>query len=310
MTHDSIDLLRSLVLGMTASSALGAAAAAQAVQSPPAPSLPVAAPPPALWQDEVPTTRFGPDIYRDVQVRPLAKTVSFEWRQTSVPPPLPVVVRTHTSEVFATSYWPTRVVPLDDYHVCVAGRTSSGRAVLERWTFAMHTALGTPAPSVAQVLPTGGGAPRATWTLPPRVAADEILVDAAGAPTGDVRGVLPSLHSTTKVFVYYAGTNDLFHVDLVSRVRTLAASPVAAGVALHVPALAAGYDTHWSAEYAGRGHCYLFARLRPDVAWGPADTLVCIDADRDGQLDSSRLLDGAAWLSEGWGDPANSVGPQ
>lgn len=295
--------MRAWIAALAVAVPLSAQYTAPGVPSSPSPL----APPSSIWQTGSPTVRFDPTIYRDANCRPLEKIVSFEWRFTNAELPSATNLRDQVAEVFATRYWPTFVFPLDGYHLVVAGKATNGDSVLEAWTFATASALGTPAPSVSVAQSTSGGSPIFSWTMPPRVQVDEVLRLPSGSAHGLIRGLLRDRHSPTRIYVYLDASRELINVNLVTRAFHVVASPLVIAQSLHVPALTNGYQRYWTADYANRGYCYLFAPLtKPPVGPTPL-ILALIDSDRDGKLDESRLVSGTDWITDGWSDPANHI---
>lgn len=276
---------------------------------PPQPNPLPSAPPAELWQGGAPTTKFGTSIYRDVQCRTLEKIVSLEWRYATPGLPSASNVKDQTSEVYATRYWPTFVLPTDDHHLCVAGKARDGATILESWTFDAQSASGTPAPSCVSFTSTTTGAPHYVWTTPPRSQVDEVLRIPAASPLGMIRALVPDLHSISKVYVYYDGSRELWSVDLIAHTQALVASPVPVAGAMTATALTSSFQLYWAADYTQRGHCYFFAATELPVSGPMAATFVCIDSNRDGALDTSRTISATEWVQEGWGDPANLAQP-
>jgi hypothetical protein len=115
------------------------------------------------------------------------------------------------------------------------------------------------------------------------------------------------LKSKEKLFVYYDGSSELCEVDLATRTQTLRASPTGASSSLNVPELGNAYNRCWAVDYAARGNCYFFGT---DME-SPTDSrlpiprvLVLIDSDRDGKVDSSKLISPEEWKAY-WGNRDN-----
>jgi hypothetical protein len=124
-----------------------------------------------------------------------------------------------------------------------------------------------------------------------------------------IRGMLPSLKSANKLFVYYNTSRELYMVDLDAKTQTLQAGPTASAPSLQVPALSDNYHRFWAADFSQKGYCYLFCPGFTSDGALPANVLVFIDSDRDGQIDSSLLVSPSAWDTDGWGDKANVISP-
>ena len=298
-----------LAVALTMPVARAGLAGQQSPLPPTPPAPPPAAPSPDLWQRGAPTTRFGADLYRDIECRTLDKLVSLEWRYATPATPSTSNVKDQNSEVFATRYWPTFAVPTDSYHICVAGKARDGAAILEFWTFGNQSALGTPAPSCLTSYSTASAAPQYTWTLPPRSQIEEILRIPSSAPQGMIRAILPDLHSASKIYVYFDTSREVWSVDIATKSHVCAASPTAVTGAVTAVGLTNAFQMYWADDYLAHGHCYFFVANEKPATGPMADTLVCIDANRDGKIDSARTITATQWAQEGWGDPANLVQP-
>ena len=283
--------------------------AAQLIPPSAPPVIPPAAPPVRLWHHGGATIKFGDDIFRDLYIRTLDKVVTFEWRWVTPHDASPMNVKAHTSEEFATSYWPT-IVAVGRERMFVGGKGEDGGTILERWTFDSKSTAGHFAPSVELACGAlGTESPHHEWTLPPRKLVEEIVHLAPGSPQGLIRDLLPSLKSTERLFIYYDGSSEVYEVDLATRAQMLRASPMGTAPSLKVPELSRDYNRCWAADYTQQGYCYFFA---PDLEHGmdtgrpPSGLLVLIDSDRDGRIDSSKLISANEWASY-WGDTANLV---
>jgi hypothetical protein len=299
----SVRLVRGLLLSATACTS---SVVAQLTPPSALPARPPSAPPPRVCHSEGATIKFGDDIYRDLYVRTLDKVVSFEWRWVTPNDHSPTNMKAHTSEEFATKYWPT-IAAVGRDRMFVGGKGEDGATILERWVFESKEA-GHPAPSVELTCGAlGAESPRYEWTLPPRTHVDEIVRLPPESPQGLIRDLFSSLRSKERVFIYYDGSSELYELDLATRSQTLRASPTGTSSSLKVPELCNDYRRCWAADYAQQGYCYFFA---PDMEHGVDSRrpvprlLVLIDSDRDGRIDSSKLVSAKEW-AEYWGDTAN-----
>lgn len=269
--------------------------------------LPAGVPPRDVWLQGEPITRFGNNIVRTLSCRTVNKTVELSWQYSdpaTSSPATPNNVRSVTPEIYATSYWPTYVLVLTPYTFCVAGKARNGDVVLEQWTFANASALGTPAPSVSPYASTTSGEVFYSWTLPPRVQVTELLRTSA-TPSGLIRALIRDAGSTQHLLVYYDGSRAVSRINLVTGDASISASPTAQGDALVVPALASSFGFNWVADHVDKGYCYFLCNL-PEASSVPPGSplaLVLVDSNRDGKLDSSSLLTVATWQSGGWADP-------
>lgn len=274
---------------------------------PSSPPLLLEAPPAAVWQNGAGPTLRWDTIYRDASCRVVDSVVMFEWRYATPQIPSLTNLKDNTSELFSCSYWPTYALPVDKFHMCVAGKARNADTILEYWTFADHNAIGTPAPSVVTINSTNGGQPAYRWILPPRVQTDQIMRFASTGSQGLIRGLLMSLKSSSQVYVYFQTSRELALVDFVAGTTTVQASPVETANAIQVPALNTDYQSYWAVEYAQKGYCYFFKRDTKLPDGTLPLILVLTDTDRDGKVDTSQLITGAQWTNQGWGNVANLV---
>lgn len=289
--------------------ALGGTSVAQIVPPVSPTPVPVAAPTSDVWQLGRPTTRFAGGIYRTAFCSVLAKRINFGWSYAIPETPSTTNVKDQREEVFAVAYWPTYVVPVDDYHVCVAGKTRDGFTVIEYWTFASTTAGGIAAPSVVEQYPVGGGAPQYAWTLPARTGVTEVVKIPSNSARGVIRGVIPSLESATQVFVYYEGSREVTRLDLIAKTESLVAAPSGTLAPLVAPTLVGCHARFWASEYAGRGDCYFFSPV-DSCSVGPTPEILALqDADKDGLPESVLVISGADWEAQGWSNESNVIRP-
>jgi hypothetical protein len=194
---------------------------------------------------------------------------------------------------------------MDKYHFCIAGKTPGGETIIEQWCYGATTGLGTGVPSVLPVIPTGGGEVHYVWNLPPRVQVNEIVRVSAGGHNGVVRGLIHSLQSADKVFVYYDASREVHLLNLTTHSSTVQASPVPVSGALTVADLSNDYRRMWAVNRIQRGYCYFFLRDSGPPQPSQAQCIVLIDQDRDGKVDVSESISGAQWIADGWSNPAN-----
>jgi hypothetical protein len=274
------------------------------------PMQPSDAPPISLWETGGETICFGAkdharSIYREVSCQMLDKRITFSWRYAAAAPSIQSVSAT-TSQSFDTPYWPTRALVVDPQHLFVAGKALDGATILERWTFAKRSTEGVPLPSVSPSCGADGSQTQHyEWTIPPRTDVEELIDVAPDSPRGLIRGLIRDLKSKNNLFVYFDRSREIYSLDVVRRTQSLVAGPTASAP-MQVPALTDNYKRYWSCDYKKRGYCYFFgADLGVIKKEGNPDFLVLIDADRDGKIDSSTIITGKQWTTDGWSDTAN-----
>ena len=269
---------------------------------PPSP-IPEGCPDIRLWQEGTPTTNFGNGVVRTVQTNTVNRNIGLEWRLCNPPLPSPSVpqnTRSILSELFATPYWPTCAMVIDNYHICVAGKSRTGDVVLEHWTFGSTTAMGVHAPSVMSYVPAGSPTnPQYSWSLPPRNTVSEVL-RASSSQTGLVRALLHDPGSTQHVFVWYDESRSVCRLDLSTGVSVVCAAPAAQAGSLTAPQLSAAFDTFTSGDYAGKGYCLFFTQQTVSADGSVSPALALIDSNRDGTIDSCTTITSTAWVSDGW----------
>ncbi|MBI5434886.1 MAG: hypothetical protein HZA52_18785 [Planctomycetes bacterium] len=298
-----------LTINLTAIGGIANAVAAQAVPPVSPTPVPAAAPTSDVWQLGRPTTRFPGGVYRTAFCSVLEKRINFGWTYAAPETPSTTNVKDQREEVFAVAYWPTFVLPVDDYHFCVAGKSRDGFTVIEYWTFASTAQGGVAAPSVMEQYPVGGGAPQYAWTLPSRTGVTEVLKAPSNSARGVIRGLIPSLESATQVFVYHDGSREVTRLDLVTKSETLVAAPGGAAAPLVAPTLSGCHSRFWASEYVGRGDCYFFAPV-DSCAFGPMPEILALqDANKDGVPESVVVISGADWEAQGWSNEANVLRP-
>lgn len=289
--------------------AVGSLISAQ-VTFPTSPStLPSTCPSVDLWQTGTPITAFGSGISRTVRVRPDHARVDIEWRYAN--PELPTVaipnnIKSITSETFATGYWPTYVRVLDSYHFCVAGKGRSDSVVVEQWAFANTNAEGNPAPSVLGLRSVQAPQVVYSWTLPPRNQVTEVI-RADSSQTGLVRALFRDPGDIQHVFVWYDASRAMCRVDLTSGASVTNALPTPQAGALTVPQLTNAYDSCYSADYQDKGYCYFFSQRTMPVSGSGSVTLVLIDSNRDGLIETSLQVTPGDWVTGGWSDPTKVI---
>lgn len=264
----------------------------------PEPSLPEGCPEPALWQEATPSTRFRNGIVRTVFTNTPKRTITLEWGLCD--PSWPNGARRTQSELFATSYWPTHAVVLDEHHFCVAGKAPNGDVVIERWTFGTTTTQGDPAPEATPYFAAGSTTRQFVWSLPPRVEVSEVL-RAPATVTGLARALFRDPGSAQHVYVWYDRSRSVCRIDLSTGKSALSAAITPHPGAVTAPALCGAFDTFTCGDYEGKGYCLFFGQRSLSADGTASESLALIDSNRDGTLDAARILTSAAWSAEGWG---------
>jgi hypothetical protein len=266
--------------------------------------LPPGCPDVRLWQESNPSTQFAGGIVRTVSTDTVDRTIALEWKLCS--PLLPNAAQpknTQSScpEVFATPYWPTCTMVVDDYHLCVAGKARNGDVVLEHWTFGTMSPQGGAVPHASSIMVVHDPKPQYMWSLPPRSSVTEVL-RASSANTGLVRALFRDPGSTDNVFVWYDADKTVHRVNVATGTDVLCASPTTQSSGITIPQLTGNYDTFTSGDYVGKGYCLFCSQgtVSPDGSVAPS--IVLRDSNRDGTIDTSAVLTSASWIADGWAD--------
>ncbi|MBL8857090.1 MAG: hypothetical protein JNL28_01115 [Planctomycetes bacterium] len=255
-----------------------------------------------LWQLSAPTTTYAARVVRTVTTDTQNRQIRMDWRRcepTGAIAATQASARSATSEVFATPYWPTYVVVIDDYNLCVAGVARGGDVVLEHWSFGTTTAQGSSAPSIQRCLVDGTGTPQHVWVLPPRNRVNELLRDPASA-AGPIRALLRDPADAEHVYVWFDGTKSLSRVQLTTGISAVCAATRAQPGVLEVSWLSAEFDTFTSGDYVGKGFCLFFGQRTASADGSVSPGLALVDSNRDGVLDAFAVLTQASWIHDGW----------
>lgn len=224
-----------------------------------------------------------------IRLRTDTKQVKLGWRFYSNFPTLNTGIVSHT-QVFTTRYWPTYACGNGEDSVLVAGQDIAGKTVIERWDFNMAL--------LAPEAPAGfEPAPRATVT--PLYSDDE-----PGRQI--VLQMRPMLAAPHKVLVRFLDSRDVWIFDTVSTTWTQIAGPgpsEPSGVLVQA-ALSGKFGALSGRDHVSQGHVYIFGAPGSFVATNFV-SVVLVDSDEDGDIDSTLALSNSAWASGAWSDPAS-----
>jgi hypothetical protein len=213
----------------------------------------------------------------------------------------------HAQQTLPTRFYPTACCVVDSTYFLVAGVTTQGAAIIERWELAWPSPMPTPAMDA-----TDGRTHVHVAT--PAVARRERLYETAPLAQRYVRnlaGLQRSAGPTQAVLVQFHDSSDVLRLDLTTRQFTTIASGSNSSATLgQVPSLATNCE-RWVefGDRIGLGYAY---RFRIGTPWtmtgstvGAPPSLVLIDQDRDGELDQFVELFPSESRTGGWWDLAN-----
>ncbi len=192
----------------------------------------------------------------------------------------------------ATAFWPTEVASLGGNRLAVAGKARrTGHTVLHVWTMDPPSSI--PPPGVE----VGTGE-----TLFPELALivtdRDLVYDAAVPGRGLVQFMFANHGAPDEIFVQFWDSRDLYLLDMNTNDLSLVLSSSRGHGVPWVAALANDYEHRFSADHSAQGYVYVMAPAYESSDSAP-DTLVLIDADRDGDLDSWRTYDEDAYSQLG-----------
>lgn len=206
---------------------------------------------------------------------------------------------------FSTSFHPTNAEVVDNDTLLVAGFSSTGTTILEKWTFAWPLQMPFPQADPSTGIST------VPVVVPPRT---ETTVLYKQDVTGRrfVRGLSAQKRSSgapTSAIVWFNDSRDLYEINLSSGQLSLLASPGSQQGALgQIPELTNLYDRISSSEMIGGPYYYFFGRTDWTYSASSAQSiLVFEDSDKDGSLDTHLMITPAQWTADGWSNAYNFV---
>ena len=209
------------------------------------------------------------------------------------------------SMVYPLSYQPTDVDMLGDDIMLIAGVDSYGKTIIERYKFrwptvASHPFAMHPSGAVRYILeyPAHTGTKRCYEGDVPGKKLVRFLLGLMGTESGKAKHALVQFHDSSDVYTVNTGT------DMMTQ---LASSTVTAGTLGHVPSLGDGHDFSWKADHDDYGYIYVFG-FEDNVDSSDPPTLVFVDDNRDGLIDSYLTVPAGSWIGTEWDDPAKYTG--
>ena len=207
---------------------------------------------------------------------------------------------------FSTRYFPTASCVLAEDAIVVAGITTAGETVVERWSLAWPTPMPSP-------LANQAGVTAVSVALPSRAGVRRVYsADVVGRRY--VRNLCALRRASgppTDCLVQFYDSNDLYSLNLNTGQATLVASAVNASGALGmVPGLQP--KNHSAISFGNRtgvGYAYTLRRgMKSSLATGSPTAppvVVLVDGNRDGVVDSALQMTAADYAQQGWSNLNN-----
>ncbi len=211
---------------------------------------------------------------------------------------------------FTTRYWPTACCVLDNSSLVVCGKTQAGDTIIELWPLEWPDPMPLPVTSIQTgVTKVGIALPMlgTKTTLYTGNAVGKQLVRNAC-------GIRRSTGSAANLLIQFDDSNDIYTLDLTTHALALLASATNSGGALGiVPSLATGEQDY--VEFGDKiggaetGYTYTFGYTRwgsPMCVYDPNyQTLILLDANRDGIIEATRYYTNDQRVAGGWTDSTN-----
>jgi len=208
---------------------------------------------------------------------------------------------------FSTRFHPTANCVIDSSRILVGGITPAGRTIIEEWTLGWPEAMPTPVTST-----TTGIVSVAVALV--TVTDTRRLFDADEVGKKYVRNLCEIRRAdapTESCIVQFHDSNDVYELNLGdSNMKLLASASISTGpLGLVVGLGAKDHYGVWFGDRLGVGYTYRLVRghkVGPLPATGSSPpTVILVDGDRNGTIDSVLQLAAAEYQAQGWSDLAN-----
>lgn len=225
----------------------------------------------------------NPEIDAGATYSRLAKKVRLKWGYPVTglqEGPFTDPTRWSNEQEFAVSFYPTDVACIDADRLAVAGRTLSGEAIVELWSWA------TPSQPALRFDTQGNSHPGEIRVRERR----ERVFTAPVAARGDVSAVFRNWGDSSRPLMFFNGDSVVCELNLVSGETTVIAGVGVDQGALEVPGLDHSHLRDIGSRVVGSSShevaWYMFHAPMPDeLGDEPGITLLLIDDDSDGSLD-------------------------
>lgn len=257
--------------------------------------LPAGFPPPEVWpQTEVQANTLvneSPKMYGEVRIEIKNKKVRLGYSMMETATGLWDVA---ASQSFSTSYWPNAACWLDADTLFVAGKARAGDTVIERWEFGATT-HGTD-PSGQQFITPG-----------PRNSVSAFYsADTAGMKLVEGMTVFKG-SANQRILVQFHDSRDVYVFDAATGAAQLQASPTDTSALVYEPVLNQDWFSIQSREHVSLGHAYIFERNDDVAGPGSPPILMLFDQDKNGNLETSLVVDDDLWAQLEFHKPASWV---
>lgn len=254
-----------------------------------------------------------------VTINPIAKEVRIEWEssalQNSLPTfPLPYDPATNSlggnkarssNQTVSTRFHPTAVAVSDRVNILVVGINDQDKTVMELWT------LGWPAQMPAPMTSMQTGITDVA-IVHPTVSANRFYAQPSGPGLRYVRNVCAMRRpsgAATHAVVQFHDSGDLHIVSFATGTLSLLGSSTNGSGTLGLISSLSPSDQYVAkfGDRNGTGFVYMFVRgLSPSIGNAATPpTLVLIDADRNGAIESYVNVSYPDWMPQGWGSLSN-----
>jgi len=229
------------------------------------------------------TTASGHTVKAKLNVHTDYKAIEILWSFTDPITFKPAAAR----QIITLPYWPTDAIGLSDVEIAVGGKMSRGATVIE--TVEIST------PTLVFDIATGDP------TLIPSAVGDRAYVYLESTIGRDMVVWLRNMkYDTSNMLIHFHDSGDVYRLNLATEVLTLQASATPVTGVPYVPELAGTYDEVWGGDNIALGYVYVLNE------YGSPDSVVLIDSNRDGDVDSHVVVaDSATWASMGLSDAGN-----
>jgi len=182
--------------------------------------------------------------------------------------------REGSTQVEHLSLWPTAVCSFGTDRVCVAGKDPRGQTVIQSWRF-----------STSEVFEPASAQSTGELFFP------DTLIPVASTTTvyeGDVpghrlvRALFANHGAPDKLFVQFHDSRDLYELDTATHALSLKVSSASD------PRLARSFDGSYTWNHLQRGYLYCMGMEVNEN--GAPESLIFVDANRDGTLDLANTL--------------------
>lgn len=252
------------------------------------PTVSYGVPPEVLWPDdhvEIAMLVQSPEIRAAVRVDVEGRHVELLWTYS---PEGPEGAGVQQKTLFATPYWPCRVLVAGPSTLYVSGKLRGGATTIEKWTFG--SAIGS-----TGVTPTGTSYGLA---IGERTTVDLIYSEATVGR--DLVEAMFQRKGTNEpsLLVQFYDSHALYQLNESTGAVTLVGTPAT------IPALALPHNRFWQRNHVTYGYCYFLGNGGSAALSQAADQFVLFDQNRDGTIDGNMHISDSVW-AQSFNAPTN-----